>query len=50
MYALKYDEEFGPYMPQFVTAVWGLLVGTGIQPKYDSVSSVLYIFIINILE
>ncbi|XP_026476841.1 exportin-2 [Ctenocephalides felis] len=39
MYALKYDEEFGPYMPQFVTAVWGLLVGTGIQPKYDSLVS-----------
>ncbi|XP_035788242.1 exportin-2-like [Anopheles albimanus] len=39
MYAQKYDEEFGPYMPQFVTAVWELLVNTGIQTKYDSLVS-----------
>ncbi|XP_058058317.1 exportin-2 [Anopheles bellator] len=39
MYAQKYDEEFGPYMPQFVTAVWELLVNTGSQTKYDSLVS-----------
>lgn len=38
LYAQKYDEEFGNYMQQFVTDVWGLLVKTGIQTKYDSVS------------
>lgn len=37
LYAQKYDEEFGPFMPQFVTAVWELLCSTGIQTKYDSV-------------
>lgn len=37
LYALKYDEEFGTYMPQFVTDVWELLVKTGIQTKFDSV-------------
>lgn len=36
LYAQKYDEEFAPYMQQFVTAVWGLLVNTGQQPKYDT--------------
>lgn len=36
MYAQKYDEEFGPYMPRFVTAVWELLVATGNQTKYDT--------------
>jgi exportin-2 (importin alpha re-exporter) len=36
LYAQKYDEEFAPYMQQFVTAVWGLLVNTGQQPKYDA--------------
>lgn len=37
LYAQKYDEEFGTYMQQFVTDVWGLLVKTGIQTKYDTV-------------
>jgi hypothetical protein len=36
LYAQKYDEEFAPFMEQFVTAVWGLLVNTGQQPKFDS--------------
>lgn len=35
MYAQKYDEEFKPYLPSFVTAVWHLLVNTGAQVKYD---------------
>lgn len=38
MYAQKYDEEFAPYMQTFVTAVWELLVKTGMQTKYDAVS------------
>lgn len=29
LYASKYDEDFRPYLPQFVTAVWNLLVTTG---------------------
>jgi exportin-2 (importin alpha re-exporter) len=36
LYAQKYDEEFAPFMQQFVTAVWELLVNTGQQPKFDS--------------
>ena len=38
MYAQKYDEEFSTHLPNFVTAVWGLLVNTGPQVKYDLVS------------
>lgn len=38
LYAQKYDEEFAPYLPAFVTATWGLLVSTGQQVKYDLVS------------
>lgn len=41
LYAMKYDEEFGPFMPQFVTAVWELLIKTGIETKYDAVSSLV---------
>ena len=37
LYAQKYDEEFAPFLPQFVTDIWSLLVNTGNQPKYDLV-------------
>merc|ERR1719391_805185 len=35
LYAHKYEEEFQPYMQQFVTAVWNLLLATGTETKYD---------------
>ena len=38
LYAQKYDEEFGPHLPTFVTAIWNLLVTTGSEVKYDMVS------------
>ena len=37
MYAQKYDEEFAPHLPSFVTAVWNLLTTTGAEVKYDLV-------------
>lgn len=37
LYAQKYDEEFQQFLPQFVTDVWGLLVNTSLEPKYDLV-------------
>lgn len=46
LYALKYEEEFAPHAPAFVTAVWTVLLATGPQPKYDAVS-ILNIIIIN---
>ncbi|KAL7294315.1 hypothetical protein TKK_0012326 [Trichogramma kaykai] len=39
LYAQKYDEEFGPFLPQFVTAIWNLLTSTGAQTKYDGLVS-----------
>lgn len=45
LYAQKYDEEFQPYLPLFVTAVWNLLTSTGQNPKYDAVSKVQYYFV-----
>lgn len=38
VYAQKYDEEFAPHLPMFVTDVWNLLVSCGQQLKYDLVS------------
>lgn len=35
LYAHKYEEEFQPYMEQFVTAVWNLLLTTGTATKFD---------------
>lgn len=42
LYAQKYDEEFQPYLPRFVTAIWNLLVSTGQEVKYDLVRTVNY--------
>ncbi|XP_024946747.1 exportin-2 isoform X2 [Cephus cinctus] len=39
LYAQKYDEEFQPYLPNFVTAIWNLLTSTGQQPKFDALVS-----------
>lgn len=38
LYALKYEEEFHPHAPGFVTAVWTVLLATGPHAKYDAVS------------
>lgn len=44
LYAQKYDEEFQPYLPRFVTAIWNLLVTTGQEVKYDLVSLTVALF------
>lgn len=44
LYAQKYDEEFQPYLPRFVTAIWNLLVTTGQEVKYDLVSKTVWFF------
>jgi len=41
LYAQKYDEEFSPHLPGFVTAIWHLLTSTGQGVKYDLVSKSL---------
>ncbi|KAK3727815.1 hypothetical protein QZH41_008254 [Actinostola sp. cb2023] len=35
LYAQKYDEEFEKYLPEFVTAIWSLLLNTGSNIKHD---------------
>ncbi|KER20643.1 hypothetical protein T265_15265, partial [Opisthorchis viverrini] len=35
LYASKYEAEFAPYLPGFVTDVWEMLVNTGGQSKFD---------------
>ncbi|CAH1099878.1 unnamed protein product [Psylliodes chrysocephalus] len=50
LYAQKYDEEFQPYLPQFVTDVWSLLVATGLQPKYDLLVSNALQFLSSVAE
>lgn len=39
LYAHKYEEEFQPFMQQFVTAVWNLLMNHGPQVKFDLLTS-----------
>lgn len=50
MYAQKYDEEFRPFLPQFVSAVWNLLVTTGQQVKYDLLVSNAIQFLASVAE
>uniref|UniRef100_A0A0A9WHR6 Exportin-2 n=1 Tax=Lygus hesperus TaxID=30085 RepID=A0A0A9WHR6_LYGHE len=50
LYAQKYDEEFRPYLPGFVTDVWNLLVTTGLQTKYDAVVSGALQFLSTVAE
>lgn len=50
MYAQKYDEEFAPHLPTFVTDVWGLLVNTGAQVKYDLLVSNAIQFLASVAE
>ncbi|XP_062512936.1 exportin-2-like [Corticium candelabrum] len=50
MYAQKYDEEFGSHLPRFVSAVWELLVTTGLQVKYDLLVSNAIQFLASVAE
>lgn len=36
-FAMHYDEEFRPYLPQFLQDTWALLVRRSNTPKYDGV-------------
>lgn len=35
LFAQNYSEDFGEYLPKFVTSVWNLLVTTSLETKYD---------------
>jgi len=39
LFAQNYGEDFGDYLPRFVTAVWNLLVTTSLEPKFDMLVS-----------
>ncbi|GCB70322.1 hypothetical protein scyTo_0001247 [Scyliorhinus torazame] len=50
LYAQKYDEEFQPYLPRFVTAIWNLLVTTKQEVKYDLLVSNAIQFLASVCE
>ncbi|XP_052777226.1 exportin-2-like [Mya arenaria] len=50
LYAQKYDEEFSPHLPGFVTAIWSLLVSTGHEVKYDLLVSNAIQFLASVAE
>ncbi|XP_050671421.1 exportin-2 [Leptidea sinapis] len=50
LYALKYEEEFGPHAGGFVTAVWNVLLSTGPQTKYDALVSNALTFLAKVAE
>merc|ERR1719239_57589 len=50
LYAQKYDEEFSSHLQSFVTAIWGLLVTTGQEVKYDLLVSNAIQFLASVAE
>ncbi|XP_072017606.1 exportin-2-like [Amphiura filiformis] len=50
MYAQKYDEEFQQFLPDFVKAIWNLLVTTGPQVKFDILVSNAIQFLASVAE
>lgn len=50
LYAQKYDEEFSPHLPGFVTAIWSLLVSTGQEVKFDMLVSNAIQFLASVAE
>ena len=50
LYASKYGEEFQPFLPNFVQAVWKLLTTTGAEPKYDLLISCAIKFLTTVAD
>ncbi|XP_026728372.1 exportin-2 [Trichoplusia ni] len=50
LYALKYEEEFAPHAPAFVSAVWGLLLTTGPGARHDALVSNALTFLAKVAE
>ena len=40
IYMEKYGEEFGPFVDEFAKNIWDMLTQTGLELKYDAVSSI----------
>lgn len=50
LYAQKYDEEFQPYLPNFVEAIWNLLTSVGNDVKHDLLVSNAILFLASVCE
>ncbi|XP_014260192.1 exportin-2 [Cimex lectularius] len=50
LYAQKYDEEFRPFLPGFVTDIWNLLINTSSQVKNDILVSKALKFLSTVAE
>lgn len=50
LFAQKYDEDFQPYLPKFVDAIWHLLVTTDIRVKHDVLVSNAIAFLASVAE
>lgn len=50
MLAQKYDEDFTPYLANFVQSVWNLLISTDMKPKHDLLVSTAIEFLASVIE
>ncbi|XP_003386477.1 PREDICTED: exportin-2-like [Amphimedon queenslandica] len=50
MLAQKYDEDFSPFLSDYVKTVWNLLVSTDARPKHDMLVSMAIEFLASVIE
>mmetsp|Transcript_13898 Transcript_13898/g.41394 ORF Transcript_13898/g.41394 Transcript_13898/m.41394 type:complete len:969 (+) Transcript_13898:177-3083(+) len=49
LYAHKYEEEFSPYLPRFVSAIWQRLVKLSLLPKHDRLAAASIRFLAEVI-
>ncbi|KAH8061548.1 hypothetical protein JL722_4179 [Aureococcus anophagefferens] len=50
LYAHKYEEEFQPHLPQFVSGIWQRLMKTSLFPKHDRLAATSMRFLAEVVE
>ena len=50
LYTQKYEEEFGAYLPRFVSAIWQRLVNISLFPKHDRLAATSIRFVAQVIS
>jgi len=50
LYAHKYEEEFAPFLPRFVSAIWQRVVSLTLLPKHDRLAAASIRFIAEVVS
>jgi len=50
LYANKYEEEFAPFLPRFVSAIWQRLVSLTLMPRHDRLAAASIQFLAEVVS